>query len=270
MATINLPLKKRAAKINSPSTIILFSQPKAGKTIAVADLPKCLIIDFEKGAHAIDAMSVDVTSITHLQQVCDAVKTNGYPYSYIALDTISALEEMCIKEAERRYSLTTEGINWYLTNKDGTLHPESGKFQLGSIFNLGFGKGYTLVGDCYAEVLEMVKRCAPKVILLAHSTLTTTKKKGKEVQSLDLMLGKKARFISTFKADAIGHIYRKDGKNYVNFTATDDVNAGGRFRYLEKEHVLLSEYVTDKQGNEKFITHWDTIFAPQVKSTEAK
>jgi hypothetical protein len=73
-------------------------------------------------------------------------------------------------------------------------------------------------------------------------------------------MSKKNRFVSTFKADAFGYMYRKDKKNYINFTATDDIIAGGRHRYLEKDHILISEYVKDEQDNDQLITHWDKIF----------
>lgn len=84
------------------------------------------------------------------------------------------------------------------------------------------------------------------------------------------MLGKKARFSSTFRADAIGYIYRKNNsQNWINFTATDDVLAGNRFRYLEKKHILISEYIDQEDGSEKLVTYWEKIFAPsKVKSQQ--
>ena len=49
-------------------------------------------------------------------------------------------------------------------------------------------------------------------------------------------------------------------QNFINFTATEDVGAGGRHRYLEKEHVLISEYVEDENGNESLKTYWENIY----------
>lgn len=265
MAEINLPTKKRKALITVPSSLMLFSEPKVGKTSIAAQLPDCLIADFEKGSHAIEAMSVDINSIADVHNLHAAIKKAKYPYKFIVADTVSAIEDMCLQEADYRYAMSPEGKkdNWILLDDNGNLHPTSGKLLTGGILNLGFGKGYNLVNDVFNEVMATLKKCAPRIILLAHSVTTTKRKNGKETTSLDIMLGKKARFSATFRSDAIGYVYRtKDSQNWINFTATDDVLAGNRFRYLEKEHILISEFIDDEKGNEELVTYWEKIFSP--------
>ena len=85
-------------------------------------------------------------------------------------------------------------------------------------------------------------------------------------------MSKKCKFAATFKADAIGYMYREGKQNFINFTASEDVGAGGRHRYLEKEHILISEYIEGEDGeDEKFVTYWDKIFSPKnEKSTKKK
>lgn len=268
MPEINLPMKPRKAIQATPRRTILFSKPKTGKTVTVSKLPKCLILDFEKGTLAIDAMAMQVKSISDIPKICKAIKDADYPYDYIAIDTASALEEMCMPEAEKRWSTSKDGEKWFLQDEHGNLHPQSGKAKFGNVMNLPFGKGYALVAEIFTEVLTAIERCAPKVIILAHSTYATITKEGSEFSSLDIMLGKKSKFSATFRADAIGYIYRKGSQNFVNFTASEDVGAGGRHRYLEKEHILLSEWGEDKDGNEELITYWDKIYAP--KKSESK
>jgi hypothetical protein len=269
MPEINLPTKPKPAVQLTPRRTILFSKPKTGKTVTVSKLPKCLILDFEKGTLAIDALSYQIKSVKDVFDVCVAIKKAEYPYTYIAIDTASALEEMCHPEAERRWASSKEGAKWFLTDEKGNLHPQSGKATTGSILNLGFGKGHALVAEVFTEVITMVEKCAPKLIILAHSTYATITKEGSEFSSLDIMLGKKSKFAATFRADAIGYIYRKGTQNFVNFTASEDVGAGGRHRYLEKEHILLSEWTEDKDGNEELVTYWDSIYAPKnSKSTK--
>jgi len=272
MPEINLPMKPRPAVQSTPRRTILFSKPKTGKTVTVSKLPNCLILDFEKGTLAIDAMAYQVKSIGDVPRICAAIKKADFPYDYIAIDTASALEEMCLPEAERRWATSKDGEKWFLQDEKGNLHPKSGKAQHGNVMNLPFGKGYALVAEIFTEVLTMIERCAPKIIILAHSTYATVNKEGSEFTSLDIMLGKKSKFSATFRADAIGYIYRKGTQNFVNFTASEDVGAGGRHRYLEKEHILLSEWVeNEKTGNEELVTYWDKIYAPEnSKSTEKK
>jgi hypothetical protein len=272
MAKINLPTKPRPAVVKTPKRMILFSKPKVGKSLIVSKLPKCLMLDFEEGTLAIDAMSVQIKSYADIDDVCAAIKEADYPYQFLAVDTASALEELCYKEAERRWANSTEGSNWFMKDPDDDTkyHPHSGIMQLGSLYNLPWGKGYQMVADIFNEVILKLEKYAPKLILLAHSTYATLQKNGVEFTSLDIQLGKKSKFNATFKADAIGYMYREGKQNYINFSAAEDVGAGGRHRYLEKEHVLISEFKQDDSGNEKFITYWEKIYAPNGTNKSPK
>jgi hypothetical protein len=265
MAKINLPTKPIPAVVKTPKRMILFSKPKVGKTLITSKLPKCLILDFEEGTLAIDAMRVQIKKFSDIDDVCQAIKEANYPYQFIAADTVSALEELCLVEAERRWASSEEGSNWFMRdpNDPDKYHKHSGKMQLGSIYNLPWGKGYQLVADTFLEVITKLEKHAPKLILLAHSTYATLQKNGVEFTSLDIQLGKKSKFNATFKADAIGYMYREGTQNYINFSAAEDVGAGGRHRYLEKEHILISEYIKEENSDEKFITYWEKIFAPK-------
>ncbi len=272
MAKINLPTKPRPAVIKTPKRMILFSKPKVGKTLITSKLPKCLILDFEDGTLAIDAMSIQIKKYSDIDDVCHAIKEADYPYQFIAVDTASALEELCILEAENRWANTIEGANWFKRDADDPTkyHPKSGKMQMGNILNLPWGKGYQLVADIFNEIILKLEKHAPKLLLLAHSTYATLNKDGVEFTSLDIQMSKKCKFNATFKADAIGYMYREGKQNKINFSATDDVGAGGRHRYLEKDHILISEYVEDENGDEKLITYWEKIFAPNKEKSNKK
>ena len=271
MAEINLPLAPRPAVISTPKRLLFFSKPKVGKTLTVSKLEKCLILDFEEGTLAIEAMSYPVKKIADIPKICDAIKKAEYPYQYIAVDTGSALEEMCIPVAEAQWAKSPDGKEWFLADENGKLHKESGKSKYGSVMNLPYGKGYSLVANVFNEVLDRLQKCAPKLIILAHSTYAVINNKdGSEFSSLDIQMSKKCKFAATFKADAIGYMYRDGKQNFINFTASEDVGAGGRHRYLEKEHILISEYVNKDDGKEEFLTYWDTIFAPKNKESMKK
>lgn len=268
MAEINLPLKPRPAVTTTPKRLILFSKPKVGKTLTLSKLPGCLILDFEDGSLAIEAMSYPIKKLNDINAVCNAIKEAEYPYEYIAVDTASALEEMCIPIAEKQYAKSPEGKDWLLADSTGEkLHPQSGKAKWGSIMNLPYGKGYILVSDLFNQIIEKLQKHAPKLIIVAHSKYSMLKKDGAEFSSVDIQMSNKCKFVATFKADAIGYIYRDDKQNFVNFTASEDVGAGGRHRYLEKDHILLSEYKENKEGEEEFITYWDKIFNPDKKTS---
>jgi hypothetical protein len=271
---IILPLEKRKPTLTSPKRLVIFSKPKVGKTIMTAQLPKSLIVDFEEGSLAIDAVAFNViehlkesklTLMPAIRELATSIVEANRPYEFGILDTASALEELCIKTAEINYAKSPDGKDWLLKDDKGKLHPKSGKAKYGSIMNLPFGKGYAYVADVFMEVTELLGKVFPKIIILAHSTYNTVNKDDVEMTSLDIMMSKKCKFVTTFKADAIGYVYRKGKKNFINFTPSDDVSAGGRFRYLEKEHILLSEY--DEQDN--LVTYWEKVF-PELGQNQGK
>lgn len=92
---ITLPTNKIPASTQDPKRLIIFSKPKAGKSTALANLPECLCIDLENGGYDyIDAVKVKVNNVKELKELCTAIKEAGCPYKFIALDTISRLEDM--------------------------------------------------------------------------------------------------------------------------------------------------------------------------------
>jgi hypothetical protein len=74
-----------------------------------------------------------VDSIGTLKKIGKAIKDAGSPYKYIAVDTITALEEMCIGYAEQLYSQSPMGKNWFAEG--------GGKAKYGNIIGLPEGAG---------------------------------------------------------------------------------------------------------------------------------
>jgi hypothetical protein len=265
LKSLVLPTEPTPATMTSPKRLVLFSKPKTGKTTIVSKLPKNLVLDFEKGTRAVTAMKLEVTSYAMIDQICQAIVDAKKPYYFITVDTSSSLEELCLQQAEILYANSPDGEKWFLQDEHGNLHRQSGKMIYQSILNLPFGKGYNLLEVAYELVLRKLEACCSRLIILAHSTTTVaTNESGNEVSSLDLQMQKKTKFVTLFKADACGYLYRKGKQNWINFTPSGDVAAGGRLRHLEKEHMLISEYDAD----DNLITYWDKIYpeiAPKKK-----
>jgi hypothetical protein len=112
--SVVLPTKKIPAEEVNPKNLIIFSKPKTGKTSLVAELPNCLILDLEKGSNYVDALKIKVESFDHLKEIGKEILKQGKPYDYIAIDTITALEEMATGYAEILYSQTPIGKKWFL------------------------------------------------------------------------------------------------------------------------------------------------------------
>lgn len=246
MSEIVLPKKKSEALHKSPKNLIIFSKPKVGKTSLLAQLDDCLILDLEKGSDYVDAMKMSVSSVEEIKAIGEQIKKEDYPYKYIALDTITALEEMCVPYAEKIYSKTSMGKNWFKTTSDGSLAADSGKAIYGTILNMPNGAGYPYLRDAFTRVIEYVKTLAPRVILVGHIKDVLLEKAGGDFNSLDLDLTGKLKRITTSQSDAIGYLYRKGNKNILSFKTTDEVSCGARPEHLRNQEIEISEIVDGK------------------------
>lgn len=107
---IELPTSIIPAELEDPKNLIIFSKPKQGKSTALAALPNALCIDLEDGGYDyIDAVKIKANSVQDLKEICKAIKEANYPYQFIVLDTITALEEMVKPLALKLYQDTVAG-----------------------------------------------------------------------------------------------------------------------------------------------------------------
>jgi hypothetical protein len=242
-----LPTTKVKPLTSSPENLILFSKPKCGKTSLISKLDDCLILDTEKGSRYLEALKVEIDSVEDLMKVGKAIKSAGFPYKYVAVDTVTALEDILIPYAERLYSNKPQGAKWF--------EPGGGKEKYGSILHLPNGAGYMFIREAYDKIIEYIKKLAPRTILIGHVKDTILEKNGAEFNSLDLDLTGKIKRIACSRADAIGYIYRKGDKNYISFKTSDEVSCGARNEHLKNQEFVISEYVDGV-----YTTYWDKIY----------
>jgi energy-coupling factor transporter ATP-binding protein EcfA2 len=242
---IELPTKQVAAKSQSPKNLIIFSKPKVGKTTLMAALPNCLLLDLEEGSDYLSALKIKADSVTKIRAIGDAIKKAGYPYKYIAIDTGTALEDMCIPYAEQIYASTSMGSTWFAT----------GKAKHGSLLNMPNGAGYPYLREAFSRVLAFIGTLAPYTIILAHVKDTVLDRNGSEFAVQDLDLTGKIKRITASRSDAIGYLYRNGSENILTFKTTDEVSCGARPEHLRNKEIVISEEVEGK-----IVTHWDKIF----------
>ena len=242
---IKLPTSKVPAAHKSPKNLIIFSKPKVGKTSILSQLDNCLILDLENGSDYVDAIKIKANSITEIKEIGKAIKEAGNPYNIIAVDTITALEEMCIPYAEELYTRSPMGKNW----------PTEGKAKHGSLLNLPNGAGYPWLREAFVKVIDYIKTWAPRTILVGHVKDTLLEKNGSNFTSLDLALTGKLKLIATSNSDAIGYLFRKGNKNILSFKTTDEIACGARPEHLRNKEIEVSELV-----DETVVVNWDKVF----------
>ena len=239
---IELPTKKVLATRANPKRLVIYSKPKAGKTSALALLDDCLLLDFEKGSDYVDAMKLKIDSLQGLKEVGAEIVKAGKPYKYIAVDTVTALEELCLGYAKILYMDTPMGKS----------------FTGDNVLKLPNGAGYLYLREAFFKILDYIETLVPEdgsVILLGHLKDKNIDIAGKEVAAVDLDLTGKIKALVCAKADAIGLLSRKGNQVILNFKTSDEITCGARPDHLKNQEIILTEF-TD--GN--LVASWDKIF----------
>ena len=190
-------------------------------------MDNCLIIDLEDGSDMVDALKVKANSLKDLQAIGSEIMKQGRPYKYVAIDTISKLEEWCEEYAKAIYKKTPMGKNFDSKNEGM------------SVLSLPNGAGYLYLRIAYKKWIDRLNKLADHVILVGHLKDKMLEKKGKEVATKDLDLTGKIKSITCANADAIGYIYREDDQTMISFNSMDDVTAGSRCDHLKGETMPL-------------------------------
>ena len=224
---MELPTKKVKASRKSPKNMIIYGAPKIGKTTVLSQLDNCLIIDLEDGSDMVDALKVKAHNLKDLQAIGSAIIKEGKPYKYIAIDTISKLEEWCESYAKQIYMRTPMGKNFEKNNPGA------------SVLSLPNGAGYLYLRMAYKEWIDKLNKLADHVILVGHLKDKMLEKKGKEVAVKDLDLTGKIKQITCTNSDAIGYIYREGENTMISFDSLDDIAAGTRCAHLKGKAMPL-------------------------------
>lgn len=251
---VELPTSKIKATRVNPKKIILFSNPKTGKSTAVAALENNLMLDLEDGSEFLDALKINViklarennkTPLTVLKEVLNSIREanklkGDFVYKYITIDTVSALEDISLELAKILYLKTPMGKN----------------FQGDDVTTLANGAGYQYSRMAMDVILNEIESLCDTVIILGHLKSKFVEKEGKEMEARGLALTGKMSSILCSQVDAIGFIYREDNKTLVNFSPSESLIVGSRPDHLKNKTITLIE--SDKDG--KLTIDWSKIF----------
>ena len=223
-----LPKTKIPVARKSPKNMIIYGPPKIGKTTALSNLDGCLIIDLEQGSDMVEALKIKAKNLSELAQIGKAIINDGKSYKYIAIDTVTKLEEWCEAEGKKIYQNTPMGKN-FDKDKKGI-----------SVLSLPNGAGYLYLRMAYKRWIERLGHLADHIILVGHLKDKFIEKKGKEVSSKDLDLTGKIKQITCANADAIGYIYRENDETMISFDSKEDLTAGSRCEHLKGQTMPLN------------------------------
>lgn len=232
---MQLPTTKTPATRKSPQMLVLYGPPKVGKTTAISQLEGCLNIDIEDGSDFLEMLKIKIDSYTKLMELAGEIrKLPTRPYKYVAIDTVTRLEEWAEMKATQNYRSSILGKN----------------FTGASILELPNGAGYMWLRTAFLEMIMLVKSLAHNTIFVAHlrdkMLAGADAKSGTMVSAKDLDLTGKCKQILCSQADAIGYLYRQsvvpnspDTKLHISFASNELVNCGSRCDHLKGANMLL-------------------------------
>ena len=202
-----LKVEKRAPVSQNPRILLLYGAPKVGKTTALSNLDECLIVDTEKGSRMIEGYITEVNNREELIETLQGAM-EGHDFKYIAIDTIDKIVDWAEKHICNEY-------------------------EVASIADLTFGKGYGLVREKVMNTIHTFSEVVDHLIVVGHRKVARAVVDGKaivEPESLDIT-GKLKNMIMS-DCDAIGYMSREDDKLMVSFKADESIEAGSRCPHL--------------------------------------
>ncbi len=235
---IKLPKTKIAVQQINPKRLVIYSKPKAGKTTLFSTLDSNLLVDLEDGSDYVQAFKIKANNLEELKEIGKQIKEAGYPYKYITIDTVTALEDMVLPHALKLYQKTPMGQRY---NDD--------------VLKLPNGAGYYYLREAFFSVLDYIDTLAPHIILSGHIKDKVTDDNGKLVESANIDLKGKLRSLICAQSDAIGYLYRKDKQTVITFNSTEDVTCGARPEHLKNATVVVAEEIDGK-----YVSYWDRIY----------
>lgn len=194
-------------------------------------------------------MKVSIDTYQDLIELCKEIKKAGCPYKFIAIDTITALEEMAKPLALNMFKQTPLGMSDKVTT---------------DVTTLPHGAGYGFLRNALEKLIDIVSKVCENVIIVGHvkdkALADAEASEVGSVKELDL-LGKTNRVLSA-RSDAIGFVHRDADDNLcINFMNNGEATAGARPEHLANKDII----VATRNEDGTFTSHWDRIYPSLIK-----
>ena len=196
-------------------SVFFYGEPKSGKTTTATKFPNHLLLAFEKGYNAIPgAMAQPINSWSEFKKVLRQLKEEEVKAKFetIIIDTADIAYDYCEK-----YICSNNGVD--------------------TVGDIGYGKGYALVGKEFDEALRLIVQLNYGLVLISHATdKTFTDESGKEFNQIVPTLGTRPRNIVSRMCDIIGYSRAvQDAEGHTStklfMRGTPRYVAGSRFKY---------------------------------------
>ena len=196
-------------------TVLLYGQPKTGKTTTAAQFPKALLCAFETGYLAIPGvMAQPVNKWSEFKQILRQLDSDQarQQFKNVIVDTVDIAYDLCEK---------------YICNQNG----------VSTVGDLAYGKGYSLAKKEFDEALRKIPQMGYGLVMISHAQDKTFKdENGEEYQQIVPTLANQPRLVVDRMSDIIGYAHpfqEEDGTVHTTLfmRGTPRFVAGSRFKY---------------------------------------
>jgi len=242
-------------------SVFFYGEPKSGKTTTASHFPEALLLAFEKGYNAIPGvMAQPINKWSEFKQTLRELEKPEVKakFSTIIVDTVDIAYDYCTK---------------YIC--DNAKRPD-GSFGVDSISDIGYGKGYGMVGQEFDETLRKIVQMDYGLVLISHATDKTFKNEnGEEYNQIVPTLDKRGTNIVSRMADIIGYsrvVTTDEGdKTMLFMRGTNRYMAGSRFKYtpdyIEFNYTNLTNAISEaiekqaaEEGKENFTNERSNLY----------
>jgi hypothetical protein len=221
--------KKMKSKDPFEYTILLYGEPKIGKSEACSRIPDAMFIQTEAGLKNLDVFTTPlVQTWKEFLDIAAEIAAGNHPFKTVIVDTIDGMYQLCAQ---------------HVCKQNGWIHES----------DLDYGKGYARVKLEMMRVLNKLSALKTGLVLVGHSKEKEIKTKTGNFDKITLCFSNSIEEAITTFVD-IGLYCRverdDDGKNVrvVRSLSNDEYFAGGRVDFFEDGMLLEDLFKTKIKG----------------------
>lgn len=197
----------------------IYGAPKTGKTTLASQMPKPLLLAFEKGYNALPGViAQDVTSWSEMKAVLRDLKKPEVKerFSTICIDTIDIAAVLCDK---------------YVCSQN----------DVDAIGDIPYGGGWGLLKKEFEGTFRAITQMGYALFFISHSKDKTFKREdGSEYNQIVPSVSTMYNSIVENMVDIYGYMHAVRNENGTNIritlrSADGSVSCGGRFKYIPQE-----------------------------------
>jgi hypothetical protein len=186
-------------------SILLYGEPKCGKTSLAAEFEENLFLMFEPGARALSVYQREVRTWSEFRTYIGLIEKTPR-FKTLTVDTIDLAHQMCLE---------------HVCKENGWDHPSDGEY----------GKGWNAVKSEFLGQISRLLKLKRGVIFTSHAAEKDIKSRvGNEYTKIVPTMPNGARDICEALVDIWIYMYHEKGERYMRIRGNEEVAAGHRLQ----------------------------------------